>query len=104
MRYMAMIPVLVLAAAPGLSGGGPFAVSGAVITPLTCPSVRDTLDRDPIEIMMGGLTRSNGESRHSLPLGLDRLLPVADCISDFEIPGGIRIRVGLDGIGLGIEF
>ena len=64
----------------------------------------DSCDADPLSIMLGGLTSRAEEDSSALPFGLDRLFSLSNLTDAFEFPGGFRVDVGLNGVGLSIDF
>jgi hypothetical protein len=99
------ILLLAIIAVPLLTAAGQPGLPGRMETdPDTGAWEGDSITADPAGRLTEMLRRRAGSGDHGLPFGLDRLLPFADLISAFEFPGGLRLDVGLDGIGIGIEF
>ncbi len=59
---------------------------------------------DPFDLITRSLDKDDTDSGFSLPFDLDRLFSFSNLIDAFEFPGGIRFDVGLDRIGIGLDF
>ena len=100
-RVIALLAVLAL---PCILSAEPFCSLRGGELPFLVVEVPDSLRANPLTIMMRDLAPHENEGGFSLPFDLDRLFSFANLIDGFEFPGGIRFLVGLDRIGLGLDF
>ena len=77
---------------------------GTVVFRERVQSSGDSCDADPLAIMLGGITSRAEDDSSVLPFGLDRLFSLSNLTDAFEFPGRLRVDVGLDGVGLSIDF
>jgi hypothetical protein len=96
--------VIVLASVQAaLSGSLDFDPEGGVLPPIIGdhePEETDTTQRLNLHLEADD-DRGGGSL---LPFDLDRLFSFADLIDGFEFPGGLRLDLGLDRIGIGCDF